>query len=263
MEKNSDLKRCATDFYGRDMVLRILGESLHPGGLSLTQKAIEDAMVERGTTVLDVASGPGETVFLLADEFRCKVVAVDLNPEMASRAAEKARKRGLKGEVAFVVGDAERLPFRGDRFDYGMSECSVCLFPDKEKAISEMARVVKPSGRVIMTDVTLSHDVPTELRDPLLHFTCIAGAEDIDGYVEIFERAGLEDIYTKDYTSELMENVKDLARRYVSLDVLLDFIAKCNCSEDFNQLLELIQVGKNLVKEDKIGYALITGSKKK
>jgi ubiquinone/menaquinone biosynthesis C-methylase UbiE len=149
-----ELKVCCTSAYQHDAVALILGESYHPGGLSLTRHLGRAVGLQPGERVLDIASGPGTTAFCLAAEFGTTVDGVDLGEALVAAANAKAIEAGVADRVHFHIGDAERLPLPDRSVDTVVCECAFCTFPDKPTAASELARVLKPGGRVGITDVT-------------------------------------------------------------------------------------------------------------
>jgi ubiquinone/menaquinone biosynthesis C-methylase UbiE len=126
--------------------------------LALTRRLANALGLRPGERVADVASGPGRTAFLLTAEFGVNVDGIDLGEATVAAANAKAVDAGVDDQVAFQVGDAERLPLPDESVDAVVCECALCTFPDKAAAADEMARVLKPGGRVGITDVTLDPD---------------------------------------------------------------------------------------------------------
>ncbi len=157
LDLETDPKGCCARLYESDAVRWLLDDQLHPGGEPLTLRLAELAGVSSGARVVDVASAAGVTALLLARQFGCEAVGVDLG----ARAIAQARRAAGAGErVSFLVGDAEAMPLPDAGFDVALSECSLCTFPDKPRAIAEMARVVRAGGRIALADVTADLDAP-------------------------------------------------------------------------------------------------------
>ena len=97
-----------------------------------------------GMSVLDVASGKGETAIFLAQHFGSEVVGIDFGLENVKQAAARANEAGVGHLVRFQQGDAEKLGFPNASFDAALCECAFCTFPDKQPAAAEFARVLAP-----------------------------------------------------------------------------------------------------------------------
>jgi arsenite methyltransferase len=149
------------------------GESYHPRGLALTRRLADTLALRSGQRAVDVASGPGTTACALAAEYDVTVDGVDLGESTVERARTTADRAGLSGKVSFHRGDAERLPLPDATFDALVCECAFCTFPDKAGAAPEFARVLRPGGRVGITDVTVtdhrgeSHEDRTAVGAPM------------------------------------------------------------------------------------------------
>ncbi len=129
-------------------------ETLHPGGLALTRRTAQVAELAPGLRVLDVSSGRGTQAVWYAREFGVEVTGVDLSPHMVATAFERARAAGLEDRVRFETGDSQALGFEAATFDVAINECAVGIPDDSQAVLSEMVRVVKPGGRVVMHEST-------------------------------------------------------------------------------------------------------------
>src|SRR5436853_1788014 len=135
-------------------------------------------------------------------------------------AGAKARERGLADRVRFSVGDAEKLPFEDGTFDAVVSECAFCTFPDKPTAASEMARVLKPGGKVGITDVALDQNrLAEELRSLAGWVACLADARPLDEYVAILAAAGLQTSYTESHDDGLATMIEQIDARLVAFKI--------------------------------------------
>ncbi|MGH3681021.1 MAG: class I SAM-dependent methyltransferase, partial [Natronosporangium sp.] len=144
------IKSCCATAYSSDLVAMLLGPAYHPGGLALTRRLAGQLDLRPGQRVLDVASGRGATARLLTTEYGVDVTGIDLSPANVDHATGAATD--LPG-VRFQVGDAERLPVPTAAVDAVVCECAFCTFPDKPTAAAELARVLRPGGRVGISDV--------------------------------------------------------------------------------------------------------------
>jgi len=205
---------CCADLYGHDLVARLLGPSYHPGGHELTRAIARTACLRPGERVLDVASGPGTSALLLAREFGAHVRGVDLSAPLVRRANEAAEEQGLASQVVFEVANAVRLPVQDAAVDAVLCECALCIFPDKRSAVSEMARVLTPGGRLLLSDVVLDRDdLPDELRTFAARVACLADALPLDGYLRLLEEAGLRVCSVERRDEALVHMVQEIEAR--------------------------------------------------
>ena len=189
----------------------VLGDSYHPGGLDLTPPARPLLDLRPGEKVLDVASGPGTTAFLLASEFGVEVDGVDLGDLTVAKASATAASEGVADQVRFHLGDAERIPLPGASVDAVVCECAFCTFPDKTTAAAEMAAGAEAGRRVGITDVALE---PTRLATPSSgHLagwvSCLADARPVEQYVEMLAGAGLTVTHTESHDGALAHGRAD------------------------------------------------------
>lgn len=154
------------------------------------------ASLKEGETVLDLGSGGGIDVFLAAERVgsKGKVVGVDMTEEMVEKARETARKHGFTN-VEFKLGDIENLPIEEDSVDVVISNCVINLAPDKERVFREAHRVLKPGGRIMISDIVTEGELPKEDRESLEAWAaCVAGALDKDQYLTLMKRAGFRNV---------------------------------------------------------------------
>ena len=152
-----------------------------------------------GYTVLDLGSGAGVDVFLAAKEVGPEghVIGVDMTPEMIARAKENAVKGGYEN-VDFRLGEIEHLPVDNDSVDVVISNCVINLVPDKQKAFTEIYRVLKTGGRFSISDMVTYGEIPQAVREDIdLWSGCIGGAMDREAYLQVIEAAGFVGIEVK------------------------------------------------------------------
>jgi SAM-dependent methyltransferase len=150
------------------------------------------ASIKPGETVLDLGSGPGFDSFLAAQRVgkKGKVIGVDMTPEMIAKARENARK-GKYDNVDFRLGEIENLPVENNSVDIVISNCVINLSPDKEKVFKEAYRVLKPGGRLMVSDLVLLKELPEPVKNSEAAYVgCIAGAMLKKDYIKAAEKAG-------------------------------------------------------------------------
>ena len=154
------------------------------------------AALKPGETVLDLGSGGGFDCFLAARAVgpTGKVIGVDMTPEMITRARENARK--IKAaNVDFRLGEIEHLPVADGTVDAILSNCVINLSPETEAVFSEALRVLKPGGRLAISDVVAIAPIPPELHTLAAALAgCISGAAPLDELKDMLTRVGFENI---------------------------------------------------------------------
>lgn len=154
------------------------------------------AEINKGETVLDLGSGGGIDVFLAANKVGVngKVIGVDMTQEMVKTAAENAKK-GNYTNVEFKLGEIESLPIQDNSIDVIISNCVINLTPDKLIAYREAFRVLKPGGRILVSDLVTIGNLPPEIRESFPAWSaCIAGAMEKDEYLDTIKKAGFSDV---------------------------------------------------------------------
>ena len=154
------------------------------------------AALQPGQVVLDLGSGGGFDAFLAAREVGAtgRVIGVDMTPEMISKARGNAEKAQFNN-VEFRLGEIEHLPVADNTIDVIISNCVINLSPDKLQVFQDAFRVLKPGGRLAISDVVATIELPEELRtDPALYAGCMAGASHIDELATVLQAAGFIDI---------------------------------------------------------------------
>ena len=154
------------------------------------------ASIKEGETVLDLGSGAGFDSFLAASRVgpTGKVIGVDMTPEMINRARENAAK-GSYSNVHFRPGELEDLPVEDNSVDIIISNCVINLVPDKEKAFKEAFRVLKPGGRLMVSDLVLRQELPLGIKESIEGYVgCISGAAMKDVYLDAIKSAGFDEV---------------------------------------------------------------------
>lgn len=150
-------------------------------------------------TVLDIGSGGGIDVFLAANRVGPSghVIGVDMTPAMLKRSRESAEKHGYT-QVEFRQGDAENLPVEDNSVDVVISNCVINLTEDKTQAFQEIYRVLKPGGRLEISDVVAANSLPLEVRqNPNQWAACVSGALPEKEYLDLITYAGFENLQTR------------------------------------------------------------------
>jgi arsenite methyltransferase len=153
------------------------------------------AAVRPGEVVLDIGSGAGIDCFIAAAKVgpAGRVIGLDMTPEMIDRARQNAREAGVTN-VEFRFGEAEKMPVEDSSVDWVISNCVINLSPDKPAVFGEIARILRPGGRISISDI-VAHDLPEAVRQSRDAWTgCLAGAISEVEYVRGLEAAGLRGV---------------------------------------------------------------------
>ncbi len=154
------------------------------------------ASLKSGEIVLDLGSGGGFDCFLAVGESG-RVIGIDMTPEMISKARANAEKIGYEN-VEFRLGEIERLPVADGVVDIIISNCVINLSPEKPEVFRESYRALKPGGRLAISDVVATAELPEKLKNDMALFTgCMAGASSITDVESMLIEAGFEDIVIK------------------------------------------------------------------
>jgi arsenite methyltransferase len=161
-----------------------------------------------GETVVDLGSGGGFDCFLAAKQVgeTGLVIGVDMTPDMLSKARMNAEKMGTKN-VEFRLGEIEHLPVADNSVDIIMSNCVINLSPDKMEVYRDAFRILKPGGRLAISDIVATMPLPADIQQNLaLVSACVGGAATIDDTKGMLQEAGFVDIKikAKDESRELI-----------------------------------------------------------
>lgn len=173
------------------------------------------AELQSGQTVLDLGSGGGLDCILAAQKVgeTGHVIGVDMTPEMLEKARANIQRLGLKN-VEFRQGFLEALPVEENSIDVIISNCVINLSPDKAKAFAEAFRVLRPGGKLAVSDIVTNGPLPEIVKNSLSGWaSCVSGAIDVNEYTSAMQAAGLVDIQvTPSYLDKAMidEVVNDL-----------------------------------------------------
>lgn len=172
------------------------------------------ASLREGETVIDLGSGGGLDSFLAAKKVGStgKVIGVDMTAEMLEKARANCKKGGYKN-VEFRLGEIENLPVADNMADVIISNCVINLSTNKQRVFQEAYRVLKPKGRLMISDIVLLGDIPGKVKSNVLAYVgCIAGAEKKDEYIKKIKQAGFQqiEVVAENHLPEMMLNEPDV-----------------------------------------------------
>ncbi len=178
------------------------------------------ASLKEGMTVVDLGSGGGIDCFLSAKKVggKGRVIGIDATPEMIYRARKTAEENGYKN-VEFRLGEIEHMPLEKETADVIISNCVINLSPEKEQVFRDAFRVLKPGGKLAVSDIVLLKDLPKDMVDDIGTWSkCVSGAVKESEYIGAMKKAGFERIKVEERVVYSHEELKGYAEGTVSID---------------------------------------------
>ena len=179
------------------------------------------ASLKEGETVLDLGSGGGIDAFLAAKKIgeTGNVIGVDMTKEMVQKAKINAQKYDYKN-VEFRLGEIENLPVDDNSVDVIISNCVINLSPNKEKVFREAYRVLKPSGRILVSDIVTEGVLPEDVKKSMSAWAgCVAGAQEKNQYLATIRNAGFEKVNIVSESNISLDISKELNGKITSVQV--------------------------------------------
>jgi arsenite methyltransferase len=260
---SAGIKQCCANVYGSDAAKYLLGESFHPGGLRLTQELASLLSLSPTSVVLDVASGTGTTALFLAEQFGCRVIGIDLSEQNVLDASVAVAARGLSRLVDFRLADAEALPFDAASFDAILCECAFCTFPSKQTAAHEFERVLKPGGRVGISDITKDGTSLPALEGLLAWIACIGDAQPLQSYAEWLSATGLHIIHAEPRNHCLQEMVQGIRSKLLTAEIMIGLKKLHLPGFDLSQAKAFSKAAQEAIASNHLGYGIVVAAKDK
>lgn len=245
-----------------------VGFTKHIGGLQATEALIELCHIGESTYILDVGCGAGVTPCFIARNCSCRVVGIDILEGMIEKTKERARREGVLDRVEFTAADAQDLPFNNDVFDAIITESVTAFLEDKQKAVTEYARVTKPGGYVGLNESTwLKSPPPPELvawasQDLGANVQPLTSSE----WTGLLEGAGLSEIAMQTLEINVQDETRGIFRRYGfggMLGVVFRMLSLYTRNPSYRKFVKKVRkdgvTPKNL--NEYFGYGLYVGRK--
>ena len=255
-------KACCADLYQSDLARLVFGDTLHPGGLGLTNRLCRLMELQPDGWVADLASGRGSSAMAVSRVFHCNVLGVEFGGAAVAQARNSALESNASGAF-FVRGDAEYIPLRSGRFDAVFSECSISLFSDKPAAVRQIADLLRPGGRFGLSDVALATgSLPSELDGTLGQLLCMTDALDVEGYQDLLRAGGLELVHSEDASEEIIKILDDVESKMGALRAWQSLTQPSEGQDDVLEKVPLVVTRlRRMVDEGELGYWLFVGQK--
>lgn len=251
--------QCCAAFYQNPAVQYLLGDSYHPGGTKLTLELASNLELAEGKAILDVACGQGTSLMAILAKHAVTGVGMDINPGQRG----ESTGNGFHGErLKFVRGDVHQTEFVDERFDAILCECAVSTFADQGRALGEMYRLLKPGGRVGISDMLANGAIPNGLSKWVHLGTCLSHARSLEDYAALLRGAGFNIIAKEDSTWALRELIKQIKRRLLSAavakatgalssDIEIDIVSGRKGLKEATKALDLGSVGYGYLVAEK------------
>ena len=240
-----------------------VGTTKHMGGFESTKVLIELCHIGKDTYVLEVGCGVGATACYLAKEHGCQVIGVDISKAMVARSNERAQKEGVADRVEFMDADVQDLPFEDGLFDVVISESVLTFVHDKQRAVSECARITKPGGYVALNEELWIETPSAQLVERVRQIWDIKpDIPTFEDWMGLLEGAGLNDIDMRTYKFDARREASQM-KRYDFLDMWRMFYRSLYLyiiNPDFRKYM----TGRRRLPKDifrYLGYAVFVGKK--
>ena len=206
---------CCSAFYEQDWVRNLAEDIFHPGGEELTRKTLAAMHLPANARIADLGCGTGTTAILLAKDYGMRVRAIDISAVNIERAAERAKKNGVS--IHFSQSDVKHLPYADNELDAVLAECTFSLFKQQTAVLAGIRRVLKPGGKLAITDMATGGALPDDIAAVLAPWTCLADAVGQETYTEMFVAAGFDIQAIADESAGLTSLVRMLRRKLLLL----------------------------------------------
>ena len=255
-------KVCCADLYQSAAVRWLLGDTLHPGGLALTHRLSQLLDITPESRVVDVGCGRGSGSQDVARRFGCHVIGVDMGRRNLVEGSRPSEAQETIGQVAWVLGDGEELPLASESCGFALCECTLSLFPNKARGLAEVWRVLKPGGKLGLSDVTVAPGcLPGGLEGSLGQVLCLSDALPADGYSDLLTSAGFSLTHQEDGSEHVLKLLEEIEGKLAAIGLLGGIPIGLPGGEDVvSKAQPLINKVKELVREGKIGYWLFVAA---
>lgn len=248
---------CCANLYELPIVEQLLGQSFHPGGAKLTRQLASASLISARSEVLDVACGNGNSARVIAADFAATVTGCDYSALNLERAATASQAAGLTEKIQFVRASAEQLPFATESFDVALCECSLCLFENIDTALQQLRSVLKPGGRIGLSDFFLNTSVPDSLNGLLGKVLCVAGAPSADGCRQALSRAGFDFIRIRRVNWTLADMIQRIRHRFKLLTAT-NTVTSTDLPVDFGDPAPVLADLEKFIASGGAGYLIAT-----
>lgn len=233
-------------FYENKQVQDTMGETLRPGGLESTKRALEFCKFKKGDNLLDLGCGKGRTIKYVWDNHHINMWGLDISEELV----REARELNKNSNICIASGD--NTPFEDDEFNGVFAECTLSLMDNPENTINEINRIMKTGGYLVISDIYAKN---TEYLPELKGFdleTCLKRPHDMDLLRKVLNNRGFKILLYENYDNYIIQLIGDIIFSYGSMENFFSCgTEKCFDGKKFQETL----------KNSRLGYFLIIAQK--
>ena len=234
---------------------------MHPGGLELTDRLADLAGVGIDTRLLDAGCGHGSSAVHLASTRGCDVTGVTLEPAGIKAARARAASRGVRTGVRFLNADIRTLPRGIGDFDVAIMECVLSALDRKADTLERIYDVLEPGGRIALSDVTVTGELPEPLSGVIAAALCVADARSLDQYRALVTGAGFEIEHAEDVPGVASEFLDRLHKSLMMADIAVG-LGKLDMQRSTIEMVRrILKSSSEVVREGKLGYCVIVAQK--
>ena len=250
------VERCCA-IYDHPLAAWLPGDSLHPGGLELTTRLAGLLAIGPDSSVLDAGSGRGASAVHLARHLGCSVVGITLEPAGVAAGRELAERHGVTDRVEFIQGELREVDLGDRRFDFVLMECVLSILDRKGAALRRLLGLLKPGGRLGLTDVTASCPLPPEMQAVLATAGCVGGALSLVEYGVALKATGFAVEHSEDCPGVATSFLHGVGGMLVGAEVA-GKLGKLRIDDSVvSEGRRLLAVAAELVHRGVLGYGLL------
>lgn len=202
---------CCSTFYEQDWVRSLAEDIFHPGGAELTLKTVSAMGLSPVASLIDLGCGTGSSAIKIERLFDFGISAIDASAANIERACQRVDPS--VSAIRFLQSGVHDMPFDDGKFDGVLAECTFSLFPDQPAVLDEIRRILKPAGKLAITDMATGGRLPSDIQDVLAPWTCLKDAVTERDYLDLFQVAGFRVLEVSDESWGLKQLILQLKRK--------------------------------------------------
>ncbi len=252
---------CCSIIYSHPLATWLIGESFHPGGLALTEELASLTGLRAGQRLLDAGCGRGTSTVHLAKITGCDAVGLTLESDGVEQGRNLAEASCVSDRVRFIQDDILHMDTVAGDFDVILMECVLSTLEQKPESLRQLYRITKPGGFIGLTDVTVSSELPEQLRGSIGAALCMADARNLDEYMSLIEEAGFRVKEFRSAKEAVQQLIKKIGARLMIADAAIG-LGSLNVDRSLVvNAREALKIASNLVDKGTLGYGLIVAQR--